>query len=203
MVNGRQSRLTQFFAAIFARIAGMVLRILLAIVLAALAQTAQAQSGPVPLKPDPPGRWRVMTYFDFTTKWSCRDRQPRTPICAIELRQACSQRGTLDLCRRVLPRMRDPEREEPGWGSPGSHRRFRVEKARWLTKAEVDRIARNEDRPWARIGDLLVIVRVLHCATMDAGCPHERRALKHAYLLRRVDGLWELVGWKPEIYGYD
>jgi len=182
----------------------MILRVALALMLSALAQAAHADSAPVPLKPDRPGLWRVMTYFDFTTKWVCPERQPTRPFCAIELIHACDARGDDELCERVWPHRRDPDFVKFRQGVPDGHLRYRIDKTRWITKADIERMRKHErEEPWSRTGDLLVTVRVLKCQKMDGGCPPERHARKHAYLLRRIDGLWQSMGWDSESYGYE
>ncbi len=180
----------------------MIFRCLLAIILAAWIHPARSESPPLPIKPDRPGLWRVMTYFDFTTKWYCPKRQPHIPICAIELAQACEARGDLELCKRVWDWARETDASTKGMGDPSGHIRYRIEKARWITQADHDRL-RERDRARIRVGDLLVTIRQLSCMTMTSGCPHERYASKEAYILRRIDGSWEVTQWDERFYGYE
>lgn len=160
-----------------------------------------------PLTPDKEGVWHQATRFNETTTFSCPDRQPRTPRCAIELVFVCHARPTDELCLRVSPFYRkDPS---PGWWQetdPKLLYRYRIHKVRFVTQEDIDRDNCNPVRCTQADGpmeltDLLVTVFDLQCR--KGVCPRGhpvRRATTIGIRLRQIDGMWQWLGWSQRFF---
>lgn len=176
--------------------------------LPAAARAAEA----LPLKPDKPGVWHEASYFNRSTYFSCPDRKPRTPRCAIELVFVCRVRQyDDDLCARVRP-FTEADRKLYGGrvpdGSPNTVYRYRVDKVRFVRKSDIDRYPYKKNRPdpdpeGLRVGDLLLTVRTLTCGRWwpNKPCFPERHARKEGYRLRKIDGSWQWLWWDERFLG--
>jgi hypothetical protein len=188
-----------------------LLRLGILIVLASAPPATGQAAEKLPLRPDKPGVWREATYFNRSTQFSCPDRQPRTPLCAIELVFVCKVRWyDDDLCARVKP---FTEADRKAWegrmpgGSPNTVYRYRIEKIRFVRKSDIKRdpsrnLGPDPDPEKLRVGDLLVTVRSLTCGGWGPKpCAHERHALKQGYRLRKIEGLWQWLWWDERFLG--
>lgn len=153
-----------------------------------------AQAKSLTLKADPPGVWRVMTQDDATSTSKCIGK-PKTPICAVEMIQACFLRERWNLCQAVtnLPRLFEDNPDRP----KDITELYRFSYVGLMRKGDVppwERDTREGPKPrnW-KPGDYKIRVTTRPCYSGDCFSPNYIRPV--TYQVRRVGALWTVMLW--------
>ena len=146
----------------------------------------------------PKNRPRIMTMMDATSTSDCIGR-PVTPLCAVETKMACFLRNDSSLCEVAV----GESFHLSGMMIAPESLRYRITKTaivddRHFPWAPIDKIY-EPDRviPRVKVGDARIEVRERTCFDFSAiDC--EKSGSVIIYVVRKVDGFWQLQGWKSK-----
>jgi|GEM_PF-2220833 hypothetical protein len=164
-----------------------------------------AQAKSLTLKADPPGVWRVMTQDDATSTSKCIGK-PKTPICAVEMIEACFLRKRWSLCKAVMGGndilFRDsPERANDNQNvSKDITELYRFKYVGLMRKNDIppwetDTREGPKPRNW-KPGDVKVIMSTRPCFSGKCFPPNDMPPV--AYQVRQTGKTWMVIAWSGD-----
>jgi hypothetical protein len=139
-------------------------------------------------KPDPPGKWRKLTWDEKTTTSKCIGKSV-SPICAVENKLACYMQKKEELCHLAI---RDHEgrtfvRSEPSYPL---YTAYRISAIREVKSGETITVLKETAEP----GDYVVDLRDRSCEVKSGRCENDIGPAT-THLVRKIGDEWRIITW--------